>query len=386
MITSGSGGTGNGTVAYAVAANPSTSARTGTLTIAGQTLTVTQPGIICTPPAAPTLTAPATGVSDRPYTLSWNATSPDGTYEFQQSTASTFDGAATVSVNATSWPASHTVTGTAAVTWYARVRAVAACGGGTYVSPWSNVGQTVVGPPQPSGDILYVPAAAHATGTAGTNWKTDLEVHNPGTSPARFDLALLKKDQDNTSPSLASFTLEGGRSTRYADVLSSSAVGFGFSGSGTLRVTPWTGTVMVTSRTYNDQPGGTFGQFIPGQPQGEAIAAGDEARLIQLAQSMASGTGCWTNLGLVNATGLTISVEVKLCKGDGSGLGSQTYTLPPYGFRQINEIFRTVTNQDVADGYAVLRTTTSGGAFFAYASVIDSRSGDPIYIPARVVE
>ena len=101
---------------------------------------------------------------------------------------------------------------------------------------------------------------------------------------------------------------------------------------------------------------------------------------------MASGTGCRTNLGLVNATGLTISVEVKLCKGDGSGLGSQTYTLPPYGFRQINEIFRTVTNQDVADGYAVLRTTTSGGAFFAYASVIDSRSGDPIYIPARVVE
>ena len=44
-VTSGGSGTGNGTVAYSVAANTSTSPRTGTLTIAGQTLTVTQSGI-----------------------------------------------------------------------------------------------------------------------------------------------------------------------------------------------------------------------------------------------------------------------------------------------------------------------------------------------------
>src|ERR1019366_1507113 len=44
-ITSGSSGSGNGTVVYAVAANPSSSSRVGTLTIAGQTLTVIQAGI-----------------------------------------------------------------------------------------------------------------------------------------------------------------------------------------------------------------------------------------------------------------------------------------------------------------------------------------------------
>ena len=41
-ITSGASGTGNGTVGYSVAANATGSARTGTLTIAGQTFTVTQ--------------------------------------------------------------------------------------------------------------------------------------------------------------------------------------------------------------------------------------------------------------------------------------------------------------------------------------------------------
>jgi hypothetical protein len=41
-ITSGSSGNGNGTVNYSVASNPSTTPRTGTMTIAGQTFTVTQ--------------------------------------------------------------------------------------------------------------------------------------------------------------------------------------------------------------------------------------------------------------------------------------------------------------------------------------------------------
>ncbi len=45
VVTSGASGNGNGSVAYQVAANPTTSARTGTLTVAGQTITVTQRGL-----------------------------------------------------------------------------------------------------------------------------------------------------------------------------------------------------------------------------------------------------------------------------------------------------------------------------------------------------
>jgi hypothetical protein len=43
-ITSGASGSGNGTVAYTVTANGSTSSRSGAMTIAGRTLTVTQSG------------------------------------------------------------------------------------------------------------------------------------------------------------------------------------------------------------------------------------------------------------------------------------------------------------------------------------------------------
>ncbi len=53
-INSGSSGTGNGTVNYAVAANPTANPRSGTLTIAGQTFTVNQSGMTCAGLISPT--------------------------------------------------------------------------------------------------------------------------------------------------------------------------------------------------------------------------------------------------------------------------------------------------------------------------------------------
>ena len=61
-VTSGPTGTGDGTVTFSVTANPSTSPRTGTLTVAGQTVTVTQAGAVCTYTlAAPSQTFASTG-------------------------------------------------------------------------------------------------------------------------------------------------------------------------------------------------------------------------------------------------------------------------------------------------------------------------------------
>jgi hypothetical protein len=51
-ITSGGSMSGQGSADYTVARNPTTSSRTGTLTIAGRTVTITQNA--ATPPAAPT--------------------------------------------------------------------------------------------------------------------------------------------------------------------------------------------------------------------------------------------------------------------------------------------------------------------------------------------
>lgn len=67
-ITSGSSGSGNGTIRYSVAANPDTSTRNGTITIEDKTFTVTQAGINCSysisPPAQQFASAGGNGKVD----------------------------------------------------------------------------------------------------------------------------------------------------------------------------------------------------------------------------------------------------------------------------------------------------------------------------------
>ncbi len=232
-----------------------------------------------------------------------------------------------------------------------------------------------------AGTAVYLPGAARVSGYEDTAWRTDVEVHNPGSVQARFTMELLVPDAENTAPAQRSFSLGGGLSVRYVDVIASV---FGTDGAATLRVTPTQGQISTIQRTYNNQPAGTYGQFVAGMPEDAAVTYGEEARIVQLSQSSSDDSGFRTNLGLVNVTGDLIGVTAELYRADGVRLGSRSYWLPAYGYRQENKVFRKVTTDAVYDGYAILSTPTAAGRFFAYASVVDNRSGDPITIPARV--
>jgi len=238
---------------------------------------------------------------------------------------------------------------------------------------------TFVQPVPATDGIIVVPAAAHVKGAAGTNWKTDLEIHNPAANEASFSLAALLRDQPNPSPPTSRFAIPAGGSLRLVDVLDSV---FNFSGAAALRITPSSCSLMVTSRTYNDVADGTYGQFIPGLPklQGTDTALG--ARLVQLSQSSSGNQGFRTNLGLTNVKARTTEISIALYDGEGESLGAITQTLAAYEFVQLDKIFNRVTSEAVANGYAIVSSDTEGAAFFAYASVVDNRSGDPVNVPA----
>ena len=74
QITSGTPGSGNGTVNYSVSSNGSSLGQSGTLTIAGQTYTITEGGIACTY----TLSATSGSFSSSGGTGSVNVTAPSG--------------------------------------------------------------------------------------------------------------------------------------------------------------------------------------------------------------------------------------------------------------------------------------------------------------------
>ena len=73
-LSGATSGTGNGTVPYNVAANGSTSARSGTLTVAGRTFTVNQAALSCSYSVSPTSQSVAAGGG----TGSTNVTAPTG--------------------------------------------------------------------------------------------------------------------------------------------------------------------------------------------------------------------------------------------------------------------------------------------------------------------
>jgi hypothetical protein len=252
---------------------------------------------------------------------------------------------------------------------------------------------------------ILIPTAAHLSGAANSFWVTDGEVHNYGTVSMDYRMDLLKRDNANTSPMTKTFSIPAGQAVRFNDILLAQ---FAYTGAAALLITPLgatDGALIVTSRTYNDPEyansppvddiplldqlalaGGTYGQFVPGQPVVTAITELDEGRIVQLTHTAGTtATGFRTNIGAVNTTGEAITVEIELRLADGTSLGTVDMALRAFEYKQIDKIYERVTSQTVADGFAVLRLKSGTGGFIAYASVIDNRTGDPIYVPATRV-
>ena len=81
-ITSGATGSGNGPVGFSVAANPNVAGRSGSISVSGQTYTINQAGVVCTPTLNPLSSSVGAGGSTGnsvsvtiPAACQWTATS-----------------------------------------------------------------------------------------------------------------------------------------------------------------------------------------------------------------------------------------------------------------------------------------------------------------------
>jgi PKD repeat protein len=220
-----------------------------------------------------------------------------------------------------------------------------------------------------SGVPLYIAAAAHAAGDAGSVWRSDIALFNSSGSAAELSLQL--HTGNGLGACVAGPVVPASAATHIDDVLLTS---FGLSsGSGGVAVYSAT-DLLVASRTYNQTAQGTFGQTIPGRRAGEAIADGNTGVLIQLHENQAFRT----NIGFLNITANQVKVTVDLYTEDGSFVGRYQRNLGPYAFKQINRIFTGYTSQAISNGRA--EVTVSGGAVFAYASIVDNLTSDPSYM------
>jgi hypothetical protein len=147
----------------------------------------------CPAPAAPSLSAPSSASSGISYSVTWTDTSPDDSYQLQESDDAVFTSPTTHNVSGLSRSFSHTVA--TPTTYYYRIRSVNECAAGDEYSGWSNTGQTTVQPPPSTvtvtllgtgaGTVTSSPAGIDcgATCSAGFAYGTTVTLTaTPGTS------------------------------------------------------------------------------------------------------------------------------------------------------------------------------------------------------------
>ncbi len=181
-------GVGNGTINYTVAANPTNFVRTGTVTIAGQVLTVQQAPANSAPGAPRALTSSSTGSS---ISLSWNAPASGGpptSYVIEAGSATGLADLANVSTGNTS--TSFAASGVGDGTYFVRVRASNAVG----VSGPSNEVTLIVGtvPPGAPSGLVWSSAGSSITlswTAPGTGDSPAAYTIEAGSSPGLADLA-----------------------------------------------------------------------------------------------------------------------------------------------------------------------------------------------------
>ena len=234
-----------------------------------------------------------------------------------------------------------------------------------------------------SAEDIVVAQASHATGANSDFFQTNLHVTNLGSTTATVTVSLIPRVLTGTPNPPRVYSIAPGSTLEKLDVLSSE-FGLGDPSAAGLRIHPSApARLVVSTRTYVEKFGGTFGCSISGLPVSAGIGAGDGvAAVIQLDQNF-SAQGFRSNFGFAEIAGFDAAVRVTAKSGDtGEVLGSRVYSLSAGNSLQAN-INEVVGSGSFANLYLEFSVVSGAGRILSYGTAIDNTSGDAIYIPAQ---
>ncbi len=236
-------------------------------------------------------------------------------------------------------------------------------------------------------DTYVIPVSANASGANNTRWKTQFHVFNPQSYPLRVSLIFLpsnggsglQRDID-VEPNMTSFS----------DNILNDA--FNTGGSGALVVatfpelnptvpdSPLDRSFVVSSNTFNDSRDGTYGQLVPGVFTGLFDYEFDG--ITALAPGVINyGTpgvnGFRTNIGAVNLGRYSVKMWVTVFDSSGDVIARDIpFLIPPQGHIQ-DRLPVTVQRGSIE---FLVDDPSQDAVVFPYASVVDNKSGDPLYV------
>jgi len=220
---------------------------------------------------------------------------------------------------------------------------------------------------------MILPAVGRVPGVGGTYWRSDVTIYNPGSSPLALGVRFLAAGSDDRNAASQSIFVGAGQTVVLADVLQRFNI---TTGNGALELS-WSNGVspIVTSRTYTPATtGGTYGQSI------DPIAAFGSDMYVT---GLRSDNSFRSNVGFVNDSDQPIAVSLTLFASSGTPVANGLITLAPRSQAQsaLSSIFSDVAIATL--GSVTVQAHSDSGAMFAYGSMVDNTSGDPVFFAGQ---
>jgi hypothetical protein len=239
-------------------------------------------------------------------------------------------------------------------------------------------------------DLYIVPVVAHIIGNNNTAFVSDLAIQNFQSTPLTVSLIFIESGLGNsenvdnlvsTAVPSGSVTVPAGGSVILRDIVD------GYQGRhealiGSLLVSA-DRAFAVTSRAYGTTASGTVGQSVVPVRDFIENRVGDTDNTLAVAYvpGLTNNVTFRSNLGFVAAAGDTdLVVEVKVRGADGATLGTRSFTVPAQQFAHLQ-----FSTNDVGAGTfdaagAEFRILSGDGAVTPYASILDNRNADAIFV------
>ncbi|MGD1147030.1 MAG: hypothetical protein ABR961_03645 [Thermoanaerobaculaceae bacterium] len=216
----------------------------------------------------------------------------------------------------------------------------------------------------------FVPMVGQKEGQDGAWWNTEVWVSNTSTITGGYAAVFLPAGQPNLDGLRAEPVLSDiapGETIYRNDLVPEGGVGV-------LRFVTTPGIVVFT-RVFNAAGKGSFGQGMPALTRSSAARPGDVSQLLGLRRTPQFRT----NISLFNPSTEGGVVHVRVFTQRGDLAGEESYRLAPGGYLQLDDALHSF---GVPRGEHLRAEVTGTVAFFAFASVIDTRSGAPTLVPA----
>ncbi len=232
---------------------------------------------------------------------------------------------------------------------------------------------------------IWLAGVASLSGVNNSQWRTDLWLYNPTEDWLPGEIEFVVGDDPSESYPFEWPTLNTRRTKQYLDIVTNELQLQGTRGYIVLTGADGGPAPQVSARTFNlDTNGGTYGLNLRAFGSQDLLEPGEVGYVAGISNSDDRSVGYRTNVGVLNTNrdGWT-TVRITMYNLDGSQAAEPFETnIAPGKLRQF-DIFKTLDLGNTTMTGSLKIEAVSGGAVAVYATEIDNRTQDSIFIPAQ---